>query len=245
MGAYNAVKGIALLPASLLTGILWDRFGALAAFGACAVLSAVAGALWMVLLAGGGGGASMKPGASAKAMVREQLLRRGVRSRHVIGALLRVDRRIFVPAGSAGLALGDHPVSIACGQTVSQPYMVALMLDALQVRRGMSVLEVGAGSGYVLALLSAMGARPCGVEWHEELARRIPDHLRAARCGDGGRPLRGRRPGLAREGALRPHSRERRVSARAPAAPRAARSGGHPRGAGGFALEAALRFCAG
>jgi MFS family permease len=51
MGAYNAVKGIALLPASLLTGILWDRFGALAAFGACAALSAAAGFFWMVLLA--------------------------------------------------------------------------------------------------------------------------------------------------------------------------------------------------
>ena len=125
----------------------------------------------------------MKPEASAKAMVRDQVVGRRVRSRHVIGALLRVDRRIFVPAGSAGLALGDHPVSIACGQTLSQPYMVALMLDALQVRRGMSVLEVGAGSGYVLALLGAMGARPCGVEWHPELAGGIRDHLRAARCG--------------------------------------------------------------
>jgi protein-L-isoaspartate(D-aspartate) O-methyltransferase len=125
----------------------------------------------------------MKTGASTKAMVRDQVVGRRIRSRHVIGALLRVDRRIFVPAGSAAQALGDHPVSIACGQTVSQPYMVALMLDALQVRRGMSVLEVGSGSGYVLALLGAMGAQPCGVEWHEELARRIPDRLSAARCG--------------------------------------------------------------
>jgi len=126
-------------------------------------------------------------------MVRDQVVGRRVRSRHVIGALLRVDRRAFVPAASAGVALGDHPVSIACGQTVSQPYMVALMLDALKVRRGMRILEVGAGSGYVLALLSAMGARPYGVEWHPELASRIPGHLSAARsravavrCGDGG-----------------------------------------------------------
>lgn len=135
----------------------------------------------------------MKVAPAVKAMVREQVVGRRVRSLHVIGALLRVDRRIFVPAAHAAYAFGDHPVSIACGQTVSQPYMVALMLDALKVRRGMRVLEVGAGSGYVLALLSAMGARPYGVEWHPELASRIPGHLRAVRsgpvavrCGDGG-----------------------------------------------------------
>ncbi len=130
---------------------------------------------------------------AVKAMVREQIVGRRVRSRHVIGALLRVDRRIFVPAAHAAQALGDHPVSIPCGQTVSQPYMVALMLEALKMRRGMTVLEVGSGSGYVLALLGVMGARAFGVEWHRELASGIPERLAAARsraasvrCGDGG-----------------------------------------------------------
>jgi len=135
----------------------------------------------------------MKTDPALKAMVREQVVGRRVRSRRVIGALLRVDRRVFVPAAHAAHALGDHPVSIACGQTVSQPFMVAIMLDALQVHRGMKVLEVGSGSGYVLALLSAMGARPFGVEWHSDLASRISGNLSAARsapvavrCGDGG-----------------------------------------------------------
>ena len=126
-------------------------------------------------------------------MVREQILGRGLRSRRVLGAFLRVDRRAFVPAAHAREAFGDHPVLMDCGQTVSQPYMIALMLDALRIGRGMKVLEVGAGSGYVLALLHVMGVRPFGVEWHGDLARGIAARLRAAglpelpvRCGDGG-----------------------------------------------------------
>ena len=81
---------------------------------------------------------------------------------------------------------------IGAGQTISQPYMVAIMLDLLGVRRGMKVLEVGAGSGYVLALLRAMGARPFGVDWHASLAGAIRGNLLRAgipevpvRTGDG------------------------------------------------------------
>jgi protein-L-isoaspartate(D-aspartate) O-methyltransferase len=128
-----------------------------------------------------------------KAMVREQIARRGLRSRRVVGAFLRVDRGVFVPSESAGQAYGDHPVSIGCGQTISQPYMVALMLDALELSRGMRVLEVGSGSGYVLALLAAMGAKPFGIEWHAQLVTRARENLEAAgfkgiplRQGDGG-----------------------------------------------------------
>ena len=173
----------------------------------------------------------MKSEVTTKAMVRDQVVGRRVRSRHVIGALLRVDRRIFVPAESASLALGDHPVSIACGQTVSQPYMVALMLDALQVRRGMKVLEVGAGSGYVLALLSAMGARPhgSGVAPGTGQPDPCPPERRPIQCGGGA--VRGRRPRLARGGALRPHPGQRRLSVRPSASSPSARAGRHPRGA--------------
>jgi protein-L-isoaspartate(D-aspartate) O-methyltransferase len=128
-----------------------------------------------------------------KAMVRDHLRRRGVVSLRVLGAFLRVDRRHFVPSGRLADAYGDYPLPIGCGQTVSQPFMVALMLQALGVRRGMKVLEVGAGSGYVMALLKAMGARPFGVEFHRDLALGIPARVRAAglgevevRCGDGG-----------------------------------------------------------
>lgn len=136
-----------------------------------------------------------------KGMVRDQLVGRGIRSRRVLGAFLRVDRRHFVPGRLSGQAYGDHPLPIGAGQTISQPYMVALMLELLDVHRGMKVLEVGAGSGYVLALLRAMGARAFGVEWHGELACSAPLALRAAglegpriRAGDGGLGWPGEEP---------------------------------------------------
>lgn len=126
-------------------------------------------------------------------MVRRQILRRGVGSWRVLGAFLRVDRIHFVPEGARPAAYGDHPLSIGAGQTVSQPYMVALMLDALRLYRGAKVLEVGAGSGYALALLAAARTRPFGVEWHPTLARAAEANLLRAglpripiRTGDGG-----------------------------------------------------------
>lgn len=131
--------------------------------------------------------------APRREMVRRQLFERGVRSRAVLRAFLAVDRKIFAGGGSASEAYGDHPVSIGLGQTVSQPYMVALMLEALEVRPGMRVLEVGAGSGYAMALLASMGARPFGVERIPELAEGIAGRLEASGfgslpvlCGDGG-----------------------------------------------------------
>ena len=135
----------------------------------------------------------MSAPAPLKTMVREHLRRRGITSRRVLGAFLRVDRRFFVPGERERDAYGDYPLPIGCGQTVSQPYMVAIMLEALDVHRGMRVLEIGAGSGYVLALLRAEGAVPYGVEYLPDLAARIPFRLRTAglpdvavRCGDGG-----------------------------------------------------------
>lgn len=125
-------------------------------------------------------------------MVLRQIAGRGIRSWRVLGAFLRVDRIHFVPPGARAVAYGDHPVSIGAGQTVSQPYMVALMLDHLRLRRGLKVLEVGSGSGYVLALLRAAGTHPYGVEWHPALVEAARENLRAAgvpelplRAGDG------------------------------------------------------------
>lgn len=127
-----------------------------------------------------------------KAMVREQLAPH-IRSRRILGAFLRVERRAFVPPQWSHLAYHDGPVAIGAGQTVSQPRMVAEMLEALEVHRDQRVLEVGAGSGYALALLTALGARPFGVERLPELAAAIPARLRAlglrepaVRAGDGG-----------------------------------------------------------
>ncbi len=126
-------------------------------------------------------------------MVRRQIYGRGIRTRSVLRAFLSVDRSLFVPVRFTTDAYGDHPVPIPAGQTISQPYMVAVMLDALKVVPGMKVLEVGAGSGYVLALLQAMGARAFGIEWHGELEAALRRNLASAgsrgvrfRIGDGG-----------------------------------------------------------
>jgi protein-L-isoaspartate(D-aspartate) O-methyltransferase len=128
-----------------------------------------------------------------RGMVRNHIVGRGIRSRRVVGAFLRVDRRHFVPHRYLAQAYDDHPVPIGGGQTVSQPYMVAIMLEALDVHRNMKVLEVGSGSGYALALLRAMGACPYGMEWYAELVGILKENLRAAgmadihvRQGDGG-----------------------------------------------------------
>jgi protein-L-isoaspartate(D-aspartate) O-methyltransferase len=135
----------------------------------------------------------MRTSPENRRMVRRQIYGRGIRSRRVLRAFLTVDRAFFVPGRFTARAYGDHPVPIPAGQTISQPYMVAIMLEHLRVRRGMRVLEVGSGSGYALALLKAMSARPFGVEWHNELESIMRGNLQAAgfpgipcRFGDGG-----------------------------------------------------------
>jgi len=124
-------------------------------------------------------------------MVRGQIARQ-VRSRRLVGAFLRVDRRLFVPPEHTRLAYHDGPVTLGFGQTVSQPAMVAEMLEALEVHRGQRALEVGAGSGYALALIAALGATVFGVERIAGLLGPVPDRFRALglpspalRCADG------------------------------------------------------------
>ena len=116
----------------------------------------------------------MKAPAALKRMVREQLIGGGIRSRRLLGAFLRVDRALFVPESARERAYADGPLSIGFGQTISQPLMVAEMLEALDIHRGHRFLEVGAGSGYALALAAALGARVCGIERIAALAETIP-----------------------------------------------------------------------
>ena len=78
-------------------------------------------------------------------MVDLQIARRGVRDRHVLDAMRKVQREAFVPAGSEEFAYADSPLRIGEGQTISQPYIVALMIEAAEVRPGERVLEIGAG----------------------------------------------------------------------------------------------------
>jgi len=97
-------------------------------------------------------------------MVEHQLRRRGIRDERVLAAMLRVPRHEFVPASWARQAYADCPLPIGEGQTISQPYIVALMTEAIRLRGEERVLELGTGSGYQTAVLAAMGARVWSVE---------------------------------------------------------------------------------
>ena len=108
--------------------------------------------------------------AQREAMVRVHLEARGIRDRRVLSAMLEVPRHEFVPEEFQSDAYEDHPLPIGAGQTISQPYIVAVMLQHLALRPHDRVLEVGTGSGYATALLSRLCAQVCSVERHPELA---------------------------------------------------------------------------
>jgi protein-L-isoaspartate(D-aspartate) O-methyltransferase len=103
-------------------------------------------------------------------MVESQLRARGVTDERVLAAMSRVPREAFVPERYRGQSYEDHPLPIGEGQTISQPYIVALMLAALTLAPSDNVLEVGTGSGYVTALLAELTARVFSVERHPALA---------------------------------------------------------------------------
>ena len=103
-------------------------------------------------------------------MVRRQIERRGVRDPRVLAAMRSVPRHRFVSRTLAGDAYQDHPLPIASGQTISQPYIVALMAEAAAIEPGDRVLEVGTGSGYGAAVLAEMAASVVTVERHRKLA---------------------------------------------------------------------------
>ena len=104
------------------------------------------------------------------AMVQTQIADRGVRSESVLAAMGRVAREEFLPASLGASAYADRALPIEAGQTLSQPYIVARMLDAAEVGPHDCVLEVGAGSGYSTAVLALLAARVVAIERHAELA---------------------------------------------------------------------------
>ncbi|HXK10802.1 MAG TPA: protein-L-isoaspartate(D-aspartate) O-methyltransferase [Vicinamibacteria bacterium] len=104
-------------------------------------------------------------------MVSSQIAARGVRDPPTLAAMRRVARHLFVPPGVAGQAYEDHPLPIGHGQTISQPYIVAFMTEALGLRGGETVLEVGTGSGYQAAVLAGIASRVYTIEIVEPLAR--------------------------------------------------------------------------
>jgi protein-L-isoaspartate(D-aspartate) O-methyltransferase len=103
-------------------------------------------------------------------MVDSQLRQRGIADERVLGAMERVPRHEFAPEQYRDQAYEDHPLPIGEGQTISQPYIVAIMLDALKLSPTDKVLEIGTGSGYVTALLAELTERVISIERHESLA---------------------------------------------------------------------------
>lgn len=104
-------------------------------------------------------------------MVERQLMPRGIRSSSVLAAMGRVPRHLFVEESLRSMAYEDHPLPIGEGQTISQPYMVALMTDVLHVTPACVVLEIGTGSGYQTAILAEQAKQVYSVERLEGLAR--------------------------------------------------------------------------
>ncbi|MFP3464697.1 protein-L-isoaspartate(D-aspartate) O-methyltransferase [Leifsonia sp. SIMBA_070] len=103
-------------------------------------------------------------------MVEEQLAPRGIEDQRVLDAMRRVPRHLFVEASAAAYAYEDHPMPIGHGQTISQPYIVALMLQAARIRPEDTVLDVGTGSGYAAAVIAELAGRVVSIERHPELA---------------------------------------------------------------------------
>jgi len=125
-------------------------------------------------------------------MVKEQIEARGVRDPRVLEAMEKVPRERFVPANVRRHAYDDGPLPIEDGQTISQPYIVALMTELLEVGPGDKVLEIGTGSGYQSAVLAAMGVEVFTIEIRPLLCRTARERLERlgyesvhVRCGDG------------------------------------------------------------
>ncbi len=125
-------------------------------------------------------------------MVREQIVERGIQDPEVLRAMRTVPRHLFVPLGEAGRAYDDHPLPIGYDQTISQPYIVALMTELLRPRKGQTVLEVGTGSGYQAAVLAEIVDTVFTIEIVGPLAAEATERLRrlnytnvVVRHGDG------------------------------------------------------------
>jgi protein-L-isoaspartate(D-aspartate) O-methyltransferase len=105
-------------------------------------------------------------------MVEEQIISRGIRDSGVIEAMKKVPRHLFVEGALQSQGYSDHPLPIGEKQTISQPYMVALMTEALQLTGKEKVLEIGAGSGYQTAILAELGEKVFSIERIRSLAIR-------------------------------------------------------------------------
>ena len=130
-------------------------------------------------------------------MVREQIEARGIRDARLLAALRRVPRHLFVPAAEQGEAYLDYPLALEYGQSISQPYVVAFMTEALELKPRDRVLEIGTGSGYQAAILAELVSEVYSIEIVEPLAKQAAARLQRlgysnvrVRAGDGYRGWR-------------------------------------------------------
>lgn len=110
-------------------------------------------------------------------MVRRQIEARGILDPLILDAFREVPREEFVDEGQRQWAYDDHPLPIEAGQTISQPYIVAVMIEAAEIRPGDKVLEVGAGSGYAAALVSRIAREVIGIERQHDLVEVAQERL--------------------------------------------------------------------
>lgn len=121
-----------------------------------------------------------KYGRQRQRMVEKQLEDRGIADRRVLAAMAKIPREKFVLAGYRSQAYADHPLLIGAGQTISQPYVVALTCELLELSGSEKVLEVGAGSGYQAAVLSELAKEVFAIEVIPELAKKASANLTKA-----------------------------------------------------------------
>jgi len=112
-------------------------------------------------------------------MVERQIAGRGVRDPRVLDAMRKVPRERFIEGRLREFAYEDTPLPIEEAQTISQPYIVAVMIEAAAIKPGDNVLEVGAGSGYASAVLGQIAGQVVGVEWHQSLADKAQARMAA------------------------------------------------------------------
>ena len=116
--------------------------------------------------------------AEREAMVERQIASRGITDPKILEAFRAVPREEFLSEEYRDLAYGDHPLPIEAGQTISQPYIVALMIKAAEVKPGDKVLEVGAGSGYAAAVISRIASEVIAIERQPELVEVASERMR-------------------------------------------------------------------
>ncbi len=139
--------------------------------------------------------------AEREKMVKNQIAGRGITDERILEAMRKVPRHLFVPEEARKVAYRDGPVKIGGGQTISQPYIVALMTSLLDVKDQHKVLDVGTGSGYQAAILAELGAEVHTIERHPKLAQQAEALLQSlgygsvqVHAGDGTQGLEGYAP---------------------------------------------------